>query len=733
MSRSLVLFFGLLLWSHLCFCAAKDLTIVNNKKSGYAIIIPSSPSVMEQRSAAILQHYLLLASGVQLPIVRESLSRTSPGIYIGYTQKNITAIGALPAGGYRIQVSAENILIDGNGSALLQGIYHFTRTYLHCEKIAADEEVITRANELTVPAQLKINHKQDLQYREVYYPSSQDTGYLAWQGLQTFEQLWGLWGHSFNKLVPPDVYFKMHPEYFALVNGVRQPTQLCLSNEAVFDITCKELKKRMAANIQATYWSVSPNDNDNYCTCALCKRANARAGSPSGSLLQFVNRVAVVFPDAKITTLAYGYTHKAPKNIKLANNVIVFVSSIDAYRDKPLSSETSAATFRTDINAWRRLTPNIFVWDYVTQFSNYLAPFPNFVTLQPNIRYMKGVGVKGIFEQGSGATNGEWGELRSYVTARLLDDDKANTRDIMSYFLDNYYGTAGRYLLQYISLLQEKMQSSGSKPDIYGSPVHEWNTYLTPELMDRYSSFFDKAIDAAKDNPKFYARVIRARLPIEYVLLQQARFFGIRQGGIFKKNSDGEWIVKPELKKAVTVFVANCKKGGVQELSEGGATPDGYQAEWNRIWAEGVMPTKALNMPVALKYPALKKYTNAGAATLTDGNPGYQDISYNWLCFAGVPMEAIIDLGKETDIESIKMHFLEDATHDVFLPSAITAGISSDGIIYKKIASLKLGAGRYAEPVVKKIVINNKAKARFVKITAQQSTGIIACDEIYVQ
>ena len=40
--------------------------------------------------------------------------------------------------------------------------------------------------------------------------------------------------HNFFQIVPPDAYFKDHPEWFALINGKRcRIGQLCLSNPQV--------------------------------------------------------------------------------------------------------------------------------------------------------------------------------------------------------------------------------------------------------------------------------------------------------------------------------------------------------------------------------------------------------------------------------------------------------------------------------------------------------------------
>lgn len=737
----------LLITTSSCNGSAQEIVLVKNKTSDYVIVVPATPSSIEQHAAEVLQHYIQRISGKQLSIEKEGTAKYPQAIYIGDTRKAGTlTIGKMQPESYKLQVADKDLIIcAGSGRGIVYGVYSLLERYLHCKKIAADQVMVTAADEIKLPGTLREEHKPQFIYREVYYPESHDAEYVEWNQLQKFEDLWGLWGHSYNKLVPAQTWFKAHPEYYAQVKGVRQPTQLCLSNEDVYKIVVDEFRKRMAASPDALYWSISPNDDIGYCECDKCKAADNEAGSPSGSLIKFVNRVAGAFPDKYFTTLAYGYTHRAPKNIKPAKNVYIFLSDIDAFRDKPLSEEGSAGAFRNDLRDWGALTPNIFVWDYITQFTNYLAPFPNFNTLQPNIQYLKEHGVKGIFVQGSGDTYGEFAELRSYVAAKLLEDDNANVKELISSFVTEYYGPAGKYIQQYMDLLQEKAVASKRKLDIYGNPINQWNSYLSPENLDAYSTLFDKAEAATETNDRLYERVMRARLPLEYTVLQQARFYGIEKFGMFVKNDKGDWEVKPKFREKISRFVTNCKKAKVTELSEGGLNPDAYQAEWDAILAAGVTPTKAIGATVTLKYPFVEDYPAKGNRTLIDGNAGYNDFSYNWLCFYGVPMEATIDLGKMQSISDIKMHFLDDPRHWIFLPEKITVEASADGVKYTTLVSFNLPANdEHYDVAVKEFATPAKTQARYIRVTAQNLPSLppwrvrenkkpmMACDEIFV-
>ncbi len=135
----------------------------------------------------------------------------------------------------------------------------------------------------------------------------------------------------------------------------------------------------MAAKPAATYWSVSQNDNDQYCRCEACSQLNTKYGGvPSGSILYFVNEVAKAFPDKVISTLAYWYSRTAPSNLQAEHNVNIMLCNIESRRQAPVFETDSA--FSNDLIAWGKLSGNILIWDYNIQFANLVSPFPNLHT-----------------------------------------------------------------------------------------------------------------------------------------------------------------------------------------------------------------------------------------------------------------------------------------------------------------------------------------------------------------
>ena len=225
---------------------------------------------------------------------------------------------------------------------------------------------------------------------------------------------WGMWVHTFDKLLPAEKLFDAHPEYYSFYGSKRQPAQLCLSNSEVYKLLVNNLREEMKKKPTAKFWSVSQNDNYGYCQCEQCKAIDSIEGSPAGSVIRFVNKVAAEFPDKVISTLAYQYSRSAPKITKPAKNVNIMFCSIECNRSKSIADDSTAASFRKDLEDWSRLTKNILVWDYVVQFANYISPFPNLKTLQPNLQYFSKHGVRNMFEQGSSSNWSDFGELKAY-------------------------------------------------------------------------------------------------------------------------------------------------------------------------------------------------------------------------------------------------------------------------------------------------------------------------------
>jgi len=700
-----------------------SLLLVDKGRSDFKIVVSTNAPVIDLKAASVLQRYVQQMSGALIPIINDGTAKTPFEICIGRTSRqNSIAYDRLNPSGLFINVTGNIVTLTGGiEKGVLYSVYTFLEKYLGCRKYTSGPAFIPVQSTIIIPSDINITENPVFAYREVYYPASADQEYLDWHKLHKLDDYWGLWGHTFDKLVPAKEYFSTHPEYYALVDGKRKPSQLCLSNPEVFKILTNNLRKKIAADPAKKYWSVSQNDDLGYCECDKCRAIDKLEGGPQGSILLFVNKVAAQFPDKIISTLAYTYSRQAPRTLKPAQNVNIMFCSIDCNRAKPIATDALSAGFRKDLHNWSLLTNNIFVWDYVVQFTNYVSPFPNIPLLKPNALFFEENGVKGLFEQGSGDTPAEFSELKSYLLAKLSWEPSADVDKLTTEFMQYYYGKAAPFIKNYMELLYNSSEASNRVLDIYGTPVREYNTYLSPELIDRYGQLLDKAEGAVENNPVLLKHVHEARLPVEYAVLQQSRFYGIEKHGAFIQDAKGVWIAKPGLEQKVKEFVLTCNMAGIKLLAETGLTPDQYLEEWADVFKAGPKDHLAIGATVIPVKPFSPEYPNKGSHTLTDGSRGYNDFQYNWLGWYGTDMEVVLDLGKEMSIKEISISFLEDQRHWAFLPEEVIIALSDDGKNFNKAGILTNSNPEENYQVSVKdyqLGLAETAKARYIKVTS---------------
>ena len=83
-------------------------------------------------------------------------------------------------------------------------------------------------------------------------------------------------------------------------------------------------------------------------------------------------------------------------------------------------TDKSNAAFQKDIVAWHAISDKLYIWNYQTDFSSYITPFPNVDIVGPNVKFLADHGVRGIFQEDNAKGPGDLSELRSYVSAKML-------------------------------------------------------------------------------------------------------------------------------------------------------------------------------------------------------------------------------------------------------------------------------------------------------------------------
>ena len=330
--------------------------------------------------------------------------------------------------------------------------------------------------------------------------------------------------HTFYPLVPPDKYFAAHPEWYSLIKGKRthDHAQLCLSNPELRDFVVERVKEWLRAAPDAQIISVTQNDCHRACECEKCRAIDEAEGSPSGSMLAFVNYIAEKiepeFPHVAVDTFAYQYTRKPPRTIKPRPNVIVRLCSIECNFREPLDDPSNAA-FLADLQGWSKICRRLYIWDYTTDFSHYVLPHPNWFVLGANVRLFEAHGVKGVFEQGAYQGYGaEMAELRAWVLAQLLWNPQQDERALIQEFLEGYYGKrAGDIIGRYLVLMHDASKGFNLRCFLGKDPP-----YLRFAPLAAAERLWQQAEAAAsrEADPEKIVRVRLGHLPVLYACLE---------------------------------------------------------------------------------------------------------------------------------------------------------------------------------------------------------------------
>lgn len=446
---------------------------------------------------------------------------------------------------FSIKTQNGSVYISGGKRGVIYGGYELLEM-LGCRFFTPDCEKIPTLTTLEI-GDIDRREKPVFEFRDTDYSSIKRFAKFAtmcringrWNDIPEYlggSIRYALGAHSFARLVPHDEYRDEHPEYFSFYNGRRQAVendhwQLCLTNPELIDIVVENARKILKENPDKKILSISQNDNPYSCQCENCLKSDAEEGSPVGTLIKFVNRVAEIlepeFPDVTFDLLAYSYSRPASHLTKVRHNVCVrlcasrtcYAHSFEKCTDRSQATprpDGTSTIFIEDIIEWSRVCNRLYVWDYTSNFPLYPMPFANWRVLQPNLQTMAKYNVKGVFEEANCAYYGgvDFNELRTYLISKLLWNPDCDIDAHRKEFMEHFYGAAAKYLDEYLNMLCDFVERENYHLYIQDTKRPD---YLSDELLEKYNELFDKATKAVAGDGVRLMRVERARLSIRFV------------------------------------------------------------------------------------------------------------------------------------------------------------------------------------------------------------------------
>lgn len=533
---------------------ANELTLARDGRSDYVIVLPAEPTTQEQKAAEELSTWLEQMSGAEFAVISDSEPARDLEISVGRTSRlAVTELeqAAVDLGdeGYAIAVKERKLfLFGGRHRGPLYAVFALLEEDLGCRWYYQSTSTIPQMAVLTcspVPRhfvpRLKI---RDPWYRVAYH-SNWSLCNRASSPVAGLPAKWGgpertpMFTHGFNAIIGrhiKDRVLKEHPEYFSLINGQRSTRQLCLTNSDVLALTIERSLAVLQEHLGVDWISISAYDGGGHCECEGCGAVDSANSSPAGSLIQFVNQVAEAvekkYPDVLVTTLAYLDTLDAPTQVRPRHNVgIHLCNDLHSWR-WPLSSfvtsrRPKSRQYRQAIIEWTRISDNVYIWDYFTNFSHYPGPIPNMHVLAESVDYYLEHGVDGIMFQASyQSPGGSRAPMKAWVMAKLFWDPTRDVAELQRDFVYGYFGEAAPAINDYYTLLDQagvKYQDAVIEED-GGMRFSMDAPFLTKQLIAEADSHLRRAEHLAHD-AQTKRRVAAEKAPILYVKLERGPGF----------------------------------------------------------------------------------------------------------------------------------------------------------------------------------------------------------------
>ena len=402
----------------------------------------------------------------------------------------------------------------GNGRGVLYGVYGFLEKYAGLRAYTPTLEVYPTEGDITIEEGLMIEFHPvfEMRVNDWYRWNVGNPETIPWcvkNGVNMIDGWWASWQEELGGAWDYGGYF-VHTIGSLTETGGGTTANPCLTDPVLLERAIKNIRARLESRPTTTIISVSQNDTDARCRCENCAAIDREEGSPSGTLLRFVNaiaeNIAQDYPHVTIDTLAYDYTQTPPNITRPAENVCIRLCTFHCHFTHPLTDPNCSenAKFCRDLEAWSQICDNIHIWDYTTNFKYYIPTYANLHVLRENMQLFAKYNATGMFPQGnSQSISGEFGELRAYLLAKLMmnpymTEEEYNT--LMNDFLKAYYGDGWAYIRMYIDKTSE-MYSDGCG-GIYMHPFDRLPAEEFIEMQQAFTDWWTKAEELADESRK---------------------------------------------------------------------------------------------------------------------------------------------------------------------------------------------------------------------------------------
>ncbi|OQA78104.1 MAG: hypothetical protein BWY31_04387 [Lentisphaerae bacterium ADurb.Bin242] len=522
-----------------------------------AVLTPEHPEVWEKTAAQELKHYLERAALSVLAYGKKAVfhvGNTEAAKEAGFPPEKLKeeewVVRALPDG--RV------IFCGGGPRGPFYGVCNFLEQRMGVRWFTPTEDFIPEARHFDLTG-LAMSGRPFFRIRNIYRRPKPvfDRGRFAARNRLNQDGEWPLISSKYGSGVdfgspkhchsieegylPGKQYFRSHPEYYALIDGKRNPDmwtgQICLSNPVLSDLLTEKLKSFILADearaakqgrLPPGIYDISLNDSRSFCQCPECAAKVARCGK-SGTLLLVLNKVAAELKkfrsEYRLQTLGYFATAEPPRGgIEPLDNIMIRTCNTAAFLHENLLSPANRK-FRTQVENWTAHAAMLFPWEYaVTYGASGPLPYPSEFTLADNLRFYAANKSIGIFFEHENPELNDMYDLKVYLEAKLMENPELDIDTVMSDFCTKYYGKASPYILEYRRELRRTAFSNHAKVR-YFFPSAEDFRYIDWAAMKKLQGILAAGAGKVKRNPVLRHRLNRACGSLDFALVASLSWY----------------------------------------------------------------------------------------------------------------------------------------------------------------------------------------------------------------
>jgi hypothetical protein len=534
-----------------CTVPSQAATLIQDGVARCAIVVPAGEQPVLQPAVEDLQTCLRKMSGAEVPIAKGPVGAEVTTILLGVTRAGLPVQltpeqvkATFPDGYFLVRQGRDLALLAARPEGVRNAIYGLLEDHLGCHWFTPGEvgEFIPhrRTVEVTLPADM-VPAKPAFEVRSPWYNGNAVPGtekeeraeIARWGMRNRAGGLRGWAGQDWVSPFPRELQEK-EPGLQAMLNGKRAPhgaeAQVCMSYPRAVEIAVNYLVGVFKRNPELDYYTLSPNDNDNYCQCPACV---AMGKTPSERVLRFSNAVAegvaARCPGKGVTILPYSSTIEPPTgDIKGAANLYPIVCSYQMEQVKPKTDDNAwCNTYRTRVKGWMKILPRAWSYDYIGW---YPGPWPLFKKLETEQDWYRSLGFTGVMPEYLDRNMGT--DIHMWLTWKLSWDKSARVDDLLRIFYPGYYGAAADTMRGVFEAFERQMLSVGSTGETMDVPR------LYPVTL------VDEALTRVAGARKLVAqdRAIVARLERDENCLKLLRLFldAYTCGGQYRRSGKAE-------------------------------------------------------------------------------------------------------------------------------------------------------------------------------------------------